>query len=145
MRAKRIARGVEFAPARNRASAYSPRSQRRWKTISIWRSKKFQQNAPRHFHLPITGLFFSRFPRPCTAIGILGPLARTSLPLPDVPFSSTYCANSSNVATTAILDGHSASEERKRVRRRTEEPESGKNKLGEDEPESKRGAARRGN
>lgn len=83
------------------------------------------------------------FPVPAPPSVYLGPLARTSLPLPDVPFSSTYCANSSNVATTAILDGHSASEERKRVRRRTEEPESGKNKLGEDEPESKRGAARK--
>lgn len=92
-------RGVEFVPACNRASAYSPRSERRWKTISIWRSRKFQQNAPRHFHLPITGLFFSRFPRP-RPIGILRPLVRSLACLLSHPMSHLIRPTAQTIQTS---------------------------------------------
>lgn len=83
---------------------------------------------------------------PVLAISIPRPLVRSSArshdssPGPDVPFNSTYCANNSNVATTAILERHGATRDGNALgpkRRKAERTNSG-----EDEPA---GRARRGN
>lgn len=142
-RAKRIARVVdEFAPARNRATA-PIRPGRRGD------EKQFQSGEVESFSRTLLATSISLLLAYFSLVfPVLAPhhrvyfarssaLARMPPPPPlrsAVPFSSTYCANNSNVATTAILEGHGASGEDRRA---------GKNKLGEDEREG--GRARRGN
>lgn len=53
------------SPAYNHANAYSPWPERETmkNNFNLAKQKVSVERSPRHFHLPITGLFFSRFPR----------------------------------------------------------------------------------